>query len=135
MKKVVFIFLNLFLSTLCYSQSLKFQLSSHILDIGAGQPAAHVEVKLQKLIPDKSSWEDMGVRFTDDNGRINDFLPLSESNKGVYKLTFYTEAYFKQKKTETFYPYIEVIFKISGDMHYHVPITLSPYGYSTYRGS
>lgn len=135
MKKAVFIFFNLVFATVCYAQEIKFQLSSHILDIGTGQPAGHVEVKLQRQKADKSSWEDLAVKFTDDNGRINDFLPVSENNKGIYKLTFYTEKYFKQKKMDTFYPYIEVIFTLSEQTHLHVPITLSPYGYSTYRGS
>ncbi|MDR2271549.1 MAG: hydroxyisourate hydrolase [Sphingobacterium sp.] len=135
MKKAVIIFLNLVLVTLCYGQEIRFQLSSHILDVSTGKPAAGVKVKLQKSQMDNTSWEDIGVRFTDTNGRVNDFLPVSQDNQGVYKLTFYTEAYFKQEKSESFYPYIEVIFIISDDKHYHVPITLSPYGYSTYRGS
>ncbi|MGE8427911.1 MAG: hydroxyisourate hydrolase [Sphingobacterium sp.] len=135
MKKAVFIFLNLVFATVCYAQEIKFQLSSHVLDIATGQPASQVKVRLQKQKADKSSWEDLAVKFTSDNGRINDFLPISEDNSGTYKLTFYTAEYFKLKKMDTFYPYIEVIFTLSEQTHLHVPITLSPYGYSTYKGS
>ncbi|MDX5481710.1 MAG: hydroxyisourate hydrolase [Hymenobacteraceae bacterium] len=75
--------------------------------------------------------------MTDKNGRVGDYLPqgADASNKGIYKLVFLTSDYFSDRKVETFYPYIEVVFEISGNSHYHVPITLSPFGYSTYRGS
>jgi len=83
-------------------------------------------------------WVSLGKKQTDKNGRIVDFLPYSKnlkSNYGKYKLIFLTEDYFKNKKVESFYPFIEVVFQINDDKHYHVPITLSPFGYSTYRGS
>ena len=76
--------------------------------------------------------------MTDNNGRITDFLPLikgKSENHGKYRLRFLTENYFTNQKTESFYPYIEVVFQIKNDEHYHVPITLSPFGYSTYRGN
>ena len=77
-------------------------------------------------------------KMTDNNGRITDFLPLikgKNENHGKYRLRFLTENYFTNQKTESFYPYIEVVFQIKNDEHYHVPITLSPFGYSTYRGN
>ncbi|UZJ65512.1 hydroxyisourate hydrolase [Sphingobacterium sp. KU25419] len=55
--------------------------------------------------------------------------------KGVYKLTFLVADYFKSKQVTSFYPFIEVVFEIKDNKHYHVPITLSPFGYSTYRGN
>ncbi|MDE5491425.1 hydroxyisourate hydrolase [Elizabethkingia meningoseptica] len=117
-----------------YSQNTKFQLSSHVLDITTGQPASGIRVNLEKQRQDKS-WESIEVKTTDSNGRISDFLSSVKDNTGIYKVTFYTEEYFKMQKISTFYPYIEVVFTISDNKHYHVPITLSPYGYSTYRGS
>ena len=63
------------------------------------------------------------------------FLEETKTDKGIYRLTFLTADYFKSKKTESFYPFIEVVFQIKDEKHYHVPITLSPYGYSTYRGN
>ena len=74
-------------------------------------------------------------KITDSNGRIGNFLNKDKNNDGVYKLIFRVADYFKRNKTDTFYPFIEVVFRIKGDNHFHVPITLSTFGYSTYRGS
>lgn len=113
----------------------RYQLSSHILDISTGKPAPQVRVSLSRLVGQR--WQEVSNKVTDDNGRIKDFLPqqAGQSNDGVYKLTFQTKPYFDQQKQSTFLPFVEVNFEIKGDSHYHVPITLSPYGYSTYRGS
>lgn len=83
------------------------------------------------------SWEVIDRRTTDSNGRVKDFLEQKDgkTNKGTYKLTFLTAPYFEARKQESFYPFIDVVFTIKDDNHYHVPITLSPFGYSTYRGS
>lgn len=114
-----------------------FALSSHILDISKGLPAPDVTVFLEKY--SNNSWQKIEEHKTDSNGRLN-FLENNDNTKenrmGTYRLTFETKPYFTKEKTESFYPYIEVVFEISNDKaHYHVPITLSPYGYSTYRGS
>jgi 5-hydroxyisourate hydrolase len=74
-------------------------------------------------------------KITDKNGRIIDFLNYKETKKGIYKLRFLVADYFKSKKTDSFYPFIEVVFQIKDANHYHVPITLSSYGYATYRGN
>ena len=83
------------------------------------------------------SWAVVDRRTTDDNGRVKDFLEQKDGkdNTGIYKLTFLTAPYFEAQKQESFYPFIDVVFRIKDNSHYHVPITLSPYGYSTYRGS
>ncbi|QAA82043.1 hydroxyisourate hydrolase [Aequorivita sp. H23M31] len=112
-----------------------YQLSTHILDVSAGLPAAEVLIKLEKLNPQTKKWEFVSEKKTSENGRVNDFLPSENNNEGIYRFTFMVEDYFKGKNEETFYPFVEVAFKISGKEHYHVPITLSAYGYSTYRGS
>lgn len=81
------------------------------------------------------SWVFVDKKNTDKQGRIKDFLQEGQSNKGIYKLTFLIRDYFSNKKLDTFYPFVEVVFEIKDSNHYHVPITLSPYGYSTYRGN
>lgn len=110
-----------------------YQLSSHILDISTGKPAPNVNVKL--MVQDNGTWKLLDTKKTDESGRVNDFLPNNSDHKGVYKLIFETTPYFSKQGLESFYPYVEVNFKINGTNHYHVPITLSPYGYSTYKGS
>ena len=63
------------------------------------------------------------------------FIENNKNNNGVYKLTFETKPYFDNSHIDTFYPFIEVVFAIKDEAHYHVPITISPYGYSTYKGN
>lgn len=136
MKKIITLSLMmLFFSTMLYSQE-KYQLSSHILDVTKGQPAPNVKITLSKADP-QGNWLFVDEKLTDKNGRITDFLKETPSanNKGIYKLTYYTAPYFQNLKQESFYPFIEVVFELKDENHYHVPITLSPYGYSTYRGN
>ncbi len=114
----------------------KYQLSSHILDISTGKPAPNVNVRLM-MQQANGTWKLLDTKMTGDDGRINEFLPNEGDifNDGVYKLVFETTPYFSNQGLKTFYPYVEVNFNVEGDKHYHVPITLSAYGYSTYRGS
>lgn len=135
MKKIFLVLLLAMLTTASYSQTKSYQLSSHILDISTGTPAKGVTVKLEKLNDKTKTWMQVDSKVTDENGRIKDFLDASKSNVGTYRLTFFVADYFKSNRVETFYPFIEVVFQIKDPSHYHVPITLSPYGYSTYRGS
>lgn len=114
----------------------KYQLSSHILDISTGKPAPDVNVRL--MMQEKSgSWKLVNTQKTDANGRIGTFLPneAGVAHDGTYKLIFETTPYFQNQGLKSFYPYVEVNFNVEGEKHYHVPITLSAYGYSTYRGS
>lgn len=119
------------------AQGSSYQLSTHILDISSGSPAPQVAVRLHKYEPGSKTWTLVAEKKTDSAGRIADFLPAggAAGNPGVYKLTFLTQPYFAGKQQQSFYPYIDVVFEIKDGAHYHVPITLSPYGYSTYRGS
>lgn len=135
MKSFIFTILLAFLSIGTSAQTNNFQLSSHILDVSKGLPVAGVKIKLEKYNDQKKIWSFVDEKNTDSNGRISDFLPSEKDNLGIYKLTYYTSDYFKKNKTESFYPFIEVVFEIRDKNHYHVPITLSAYGYSTYRGS
>lgn len=136
-KSIIISLLLVFSSTLTFAQQTKYQLSSHILDITKGMPAANVKISLHKQIHE-DQWQMVAEKHTDKNGRVSDFLPQNKdgsNHMGVYKFRFYVEPYFQSQQTDTFFPFIEVVFEIKDDKHYHVPITLSAFGYSTYRGS
>ncbi|MBI3547819.1 MAG: hydroxyisourate hydrolase [Elusimicrobia bacterium] len=111
-------------------------ITTHVLDVSRGKPAAGVPIVLERLAG-KESWKELGKGTTDADGRLKTLSPSgAAAEPGVYRLTFDTAAYFQQSKSETFYPSVSVVFEIkrSGE-HYHVPLLLSPFGYSTYRGS
>ncbi len=135
MKNLIFAISLVLLATLGCAQQKSYQLSSHILDISKGLPASDVTIRLEKLNEQSKIWSLVDEKVTDKNGRISDFLPSENSNPGIYKLTFFTSDYFKKNNQESFYPFIEVVFQIKDADHYHVPITLSAFGYSTYRGN
>ncbi|MEO6914835.1 MAG: hydroxyisourate hydrolase [Chitinophagaceae bacterium] len=123
------------LTMLSSAQKDKYQLSSHILDISKGAPVSGVTIKLEHYMEKSKTWSFVDEKITDKDGRISDFLSSDKSNLGIYKLTYYTSNYFKKSGMESFYPFIEVVFQIKDANHYHVPITLSAFGYSTYRGN
>lgn len=119
-----------------HAQEQQYQLSTHVLDINVGEPAEGVPVLLEKMDEGTETWSRVARKATAETGRINNFLPTGQDNEGIYRFTFYTEDYFEAQDTDSLYPFIQVVFEIEEDAgHYHVPITLSPYGYSTYRGS
>ncbi|EKH9370568.1 hydroxyisourate hydrolase [Campylobacter coli] len=121
-----------------FLNATEYQLSTHILDINSGQPASNVKVELYNLDQNRQ-WVKISEKFTKKNGRIADFLPYEKTENrsfGVYKLKFYTKDYYISHKVDSFYPFVEVSFELLKDQkHYNIPITLSPFGYSTYRGS
>ncbi|GGG13658.1 hydroxyisourate hydrolase [Pontibacter amylolyticus] len=135
MRNLAFILLFVLVTTVAYAQTPTYQLSSHILDVSTGRPAAGVPVRLEKLNEKNNKWTTVEEKKTDENGRIKDFLDYKKAEAGIYRLTFLVADYFKQQHTASFYPFVEVVFQIRDKEHYHVPITLSPYGYSTYRGN
>lgn len=116
-------------------KSVTYQLSTHMLDISKGQPAHHVTVTLYKLDSITDNWKQITTGKTDENGRIANLLPLPKDNSGIYKLKFETTPYFRAQNLKSIYPYVEVVFRIEGKGHYHIPITMSANGYSTYRGN
>lgn len=137
MKNTVLISLMLVLfSTFTFAQEPSYHLSSHILDITQGQPATNVRISLARQ-DNAGKWKFIEEKHTDKNGRINEFLKeeAGVDHQGIYKLTYYTAPYFKGLGQESFYPFIEVVFELKDNNHYHVPITLSAFGYSTYRGN
>ncbi len=110
-------------------------ITTHILDISSGFPARGVPVTLERQT--SSDWEVIGKGVTDDDGRLRDLLSSdADLLSGNYRLTFDTETYFTQQQVEGFYPQVTVAFTVrDAAQHYHVPLLLSPFGYSTYRGS
>jgi len=110
-------------------------ISTHVLDITRGKPAAGVPVTLEKKdINGGYSTENGG--HTDPDGRLKDLVPAGKLTTGTYRITFNTGSYFAGLSVESFYPEASIVFTITdADAHYHVPLLLSPFGYSTYRGS
>ena len=134
MKNLITVALTLFTSII-FAQKNNYQLSSHILDVSKGVPVSGVSIKLEKYNEQNKTWHLVDEKITDKNGRITDFLNSEKSNIGIYKLTYFTNDYFKKNNIESFYPFIDVVFQIKDQNHYHVPITLSAFGYATYRGN
>lgn len=110
-------------------------ISTHVLDTATGTPAEGVPLILEANTDD--GWKTIGGGITNDDGRVRDLLNEGEGLEvGMYRMTFETGVYFGQNDTRGFYPVVKVVFEIQqSDEHYHVPLLLSPYGYSTYRGS
>ena len=109
-------------------------ITTHILDLARGRPASDVAVRLDERRG--AEWHQVGFGKTDDDGRLRDLLPDSRLVPGAhYRLTFDTGAYFAAQSRESFYPEISITFVIRDPSHHHVPLLLSPFGYSTYRGS
>jgi 5-hydroxyisourate hydrolase len=110
-------------------------ITTHVLDTSSGRPAAGVAVHLERL--HEGVWETVGQADTDADGRARALVPAGQSiTAGTYRLTFHTNAYFARNRTRTFYPHVTVTFEVlSGEPHYHVPLLVSPFGYTTYRGS
>ena len=110
------------------------QVTTHILDTTEGRPAQGVTIILYQGGNDE--WTEMARGSTNADGRINDLLRKDEwLEVGIYKLRFETKDYFDKSSIPTFYPYVEIIFDIAAREHYHIPLLLNPFGYSTYRGS
>ena len=113
---------------------MKSPITTHVLDTSRGRPAVGVAVALA-LQEASGSWQVLAQGVTDGDGRIADLLNDSVG-RGVYRLTFDVREYFQLQEKPTFYPEVSVVFEIHDpDQHFHVPLLLSPYGYSTYRGN
>jgi 5-hydroxyisourate hydrolase len=112
-------------------------ITTHVLDTALGKPAAGVPVQLSVLqLQPERSFRVLATGTTNGDGRITDLLDRSALQCAVYRLCFDTATYFAITQRSSFYPAVEVLFEVrSLDEHYHVPLLLSPFGYSTYRGS
>ncbi|MGJ7439945.1 hydroxyisourate hydrolase [Aquipuribacter sp. MA13-6] len=110
--------------------------TTHVLDAATGSPAAGVVVVLERSTDD--GWEQVAAATTDGDGRCRSLGPDAGPGMphGTYRLTFATGDWFTAADRETFYPYVVVTFTLDPDRaHHHVPLLLSPFAYSTYRGS
>jgi 5-hydroxyisourate hydrolase len=111
-------------------------ITTHVLDTSAGRPAAGVPVTLESR-GGGGDWHVLGRGATDADGRLRDLLPDDfDFKEGEYRLTFDAASYFASRGAESFYAQVVVAFVVRGaGAHYHVPLLLSPFGYTTYRGS
>jgi 5-hydroxyisourate hydrolase/2-oxo-4-hydroxy-4-carboxy-5-ureidoimidazoline decarboxylase len=114
------------------------QLTTHVLDTSIGRPGRDITIRLQAphspLLPD--SWQTIAQGVTNADGRIPDLLPPACTlAPGNYRVAFDTGAYFAAQQTTGFYPSVEIQFTVFDSSHYHVPLLINPFGYSTYRGS
>lgn len=109
----------------------KSPITSHVLDTATGKPATGITVVLSRWINDQ--WQTLDTAVTDDDGRILQWrLENRELGFGTYRLHFQLQRYLGE---DAFYPFADVVFNVSDERHHHIPLLLSPFGYSTYRGS
>jgi 5-hydroxyisourate hydrolase len=112
---------------------MKSPITTHVLDTALGKPAAAVPVRLERR--KGSQWVEEGQAHTNSDGRAPDLLPVSfVLTPGTYRITFELGEYFRLQGRKSFYPEATVSFLVD-DQHYHVPLLLSDFGFSTYRGS
>lgn len=110
--------------------STKSPITTHILDTSLGRPAAGVEVRLFR------GDDELGRGVTDSDGRLATLMAPGSLARGTYRIAFETAQYFAAQERACFYPRVEITFTVANESeHYHVPLLLNPYGYSTYRGS
>lgn len=111
-------------------------LSTHVLDTALGLPARGLRVVLER-IDEHGEVTSLGAGTTDDDGRLRQVLAAgAELTAGTYRLRFDTGPYFGAASRDTLYPEVAIVFRATDTVqHYHVPLLLSPFGYTTYRGS
>lgn len=110
-------------------------ITTHVLDTSTGKPAVEMAVTLERRTH-STGWQILAEGMTDRDGRIRNLLSGAEFSVGHYRLTFETGPYFLMREIECFFPQVTIGFVVNdAEQHYHVPLLLSPFGYSTYRGS
>ncbi len=111
------------------------QITTHVLDTTRGLPAQNLAITL--FAQTKAGWNELASGVTNTDGRIAGLLADDEVlPAGVYRMHFATKAYFDANHEQGFYPYVDIVFELDGSKsHYHIPLLLTAYGYSTYRGS
>jgi len=109
-------------------------ITTHVLDVAQGRPGKAIAIELERV--ENNVWHLVGGGVTDDDGRLRTLTPQGAVQPGTYRIRFQTGAYFDAQATPGFFPVVEIQFTVAdGAQHYHVPLLLSPYGFSTYRGS
>jgi 5-hydroxyisourate hydrolase len=111
-------------------------ITTHVLDTARGRPAAGVPVRLEQR-GRSGQWQPVGRGDTDADGRLRDLYPADiPLTAGVYRITFQTHGYFESLGVDAFYPEVVVVFETApGETHYHVPLLIGPFGFTTYRGT
>jgi 5-hydroxyisourate hydrolase len=110
-------------------------ITTHVLDTSIGRPAANIAVILEAQSPG-GSWSEVARSATDADGRLRDWPAAKSLPTGMYRLIFDPKPYFAARKITSLYPQIVIVFEVrEAQEHYHIPLLLSPFGYSTYRGS
>lgn len=111
-------------------------ITTHVLDTSLGRPAAGVNVVLDRGVG-SDQWQLVGRGQTDADGRLRTLMPVGAPlTPGSYRLVFETGEYFQLRGMRAFYPVVSILFEVTaGEAHYHIPLLISPFGYTTYRGS
>lgn len=110
-------------------------ITTHVLDVSLGRPAANIAVILEAQSPG-GSWSEIARGATDTDGRLRDWPAAKTLPAGIYRLGFDTREYFAAHKVASLYPQIVIVIEVRDSQeHFHIPLLLSPFGYSTYRGS
>ena len=132
--KITFLRLKKTLHNADWSGISPSQVTTHVLDTSVGKPGKNITIRLKNF--DVGLWQTFAQGVTNEDGRIPDLLPEGKIlDSGNYKLIFETGSYFENQNIKGFYPEVEIQFTIFDDKHYHVPLLINPFGYSTYRGS
>ena len=109
-------------------------ITTHVLDTAQGKPGKGIAIELERA--DQGVWKLVGAGITDDDGRLKTLTPPGPLTAARYRIRFQTGLYFDGLGLATFFPVVEIQFTVAdGTQHFHVPLLLSPFGYSTYRGS
>ncbi|KAI8141532.1 hydroxyisourate hydrolase [Fennellomyces sp. T-0311] len=114
----------------------KSPITCHVLVASQGKPGQHVQVKIEKETG-AGAFSALSTSQTNGDGRCPDLLPADyKVEKGIYRITFETKPFFERLGEKCFYPYVQIVFELEHpDQHYHIPLLISPYSYTTYRGS
>ena len=132
--KITVIRLVKLIEALALKADLDSHITTHALDTSIGTPATSMLITLKGLR--SHEWKPMNVGITNPDGRIADILPPGRLLiPGVYAMTFNTGNYYRQNKQNGFYPEATIQFEVTDNSHYHIPLLINPFGYSTYRGS
>jgi len=125
---------NIRIAKLLKTDKKMSHITTHVLDTSLGKPGQGILIKLQE--PTADGWKTLGKGTTNSDGRVADLLASDVIlSPGTYRMWFDTGSYFNKQKIKSFYPEVGIQFTVFDDSHYHVPLLLNPYGYSTYRGS
>ncbi len=132
--KITVIRLAKLISGLTDSADMSSHLTTHALDTSVGIPAGGMLIALKGFY--NGEWKPMSLGITNSDGRIPDVIaPGKKLEEGAYKMVFNTEQYFKNTGQQGFYPEVAIEFKVMDERHYHIPLLINPFGYTTYRGS